>query len=86
MDREAALANMRFTFLQHLCEKTVVRPRESREHRRSMQIDQPADGKSHRYPLLHRDNGYSVPDDVQPYRSVALRPDEHGRGIQLSTG
>ena len=45
MDREAALANMRFTFLQHLCEKTVVRPRESREHRRSMQIDRLLTGK-----------------------------------------
>lgn len=45
MDREAALANMRFTFLQHLCEKTVVRPRESREHRRSIQIDRLLTGK-----------------------------------------
>ena len=45
MDREAALANMRFTFLQNLCEKTVVHPRESREHRRSMQIDRLLTGK-----------------------------------------
>ena len=45
MDREAALANMRFTFLQHLCEKTVVRPRESREHRRSIQLDRLLTGK-----------------------------------------
>ena len=36
---------MRFTFLQHLCEKTVVRPRESREHRRSIQIDRLLTGK-----------------------------------------
>lgn len=45
MDREAALANMRFSFLENLCEKTVVRPRESREHRRSMQIDRLLTGK-----------------------------------------
>lgn len=45
MDCEAALANMRFTFLQNLCEKTVVRPHESREHKRSMQIDRLLTGK-----------------------------------------
>lgn len=36
LDREAALANMRFSFIESLCEKTVVRPHESREHKRSM--------------------------------------------------
>ena len=45
MDREAALADMRFTFLENLCRKTVVRPHESREHRRSMQIDRLLTGK-----------------------------------------
>ena len=45
MDREAALANMRFTFLENLCLKTVVRPHESREHKRSMQIDRLLTGK-----------------------------------------
>ncbi len=45
MDREAALANMRFTFLENLCQKTVVRPHESREHKRSMQIDKLLTGK-----------------------------------------
>ena len=33
LDREAAMANMRFRFLETLCRKTVVRPHESREHR-----------------------------------------------------
>lgn len=32
LDREAALANMRFTFIENVCAKTVVKPRESREH------------------------------------------------------
>lgn len=36
LDREAALANMRFSFIESLCEKTVVRSHESREHKRSM--------------------------------------------------
>ena len=38
-DREAALADMRYTFIEGLCEKTVVRSGESKEHRRSVAID-----------------------------------------------
>ncbi|EOS61791.1 ferrous iron transporter B [Anaerotruncus sp. G3(2012)] len=45
LDREAALANMRFSFIEALCAKTVVRPRESREHKRSMAIDRILTGK-----------------------------------------
>lgn len=45
LDREAALANMRFSFIESLCAKTVVRPHESREHRRSMAIDRVLTGK-----------------------------------------
>lgn len=45
MDREAALANMRFTFLEKLCNETVVRPHESKEHKRSMSIDKILTGK-----------------------------------------
>ena len=36
LDREAALANMRFNFIETLCEKTVIKPAESREHKRSV--------------------------------------------------
>ncbi|MBR6259845.1 MAG: 50S ribosome-binding GTPase, partial [Oscillospiraceae bacterium] len=39
LDRAAAIADMRFSFIQKLCHKTVVRPRESREHLRSEKID-----------------------------------------------
>lgn len=45
LDREAALADMRFSFIESLCEKTVVRPHESREHKRSMAIDRILTGK-----------------------------------------
>lgn len=45
MDREAALANMRFNFLEKLCQETVVRPHESKEHKRSMAIDKLLTGK-----------------------------------------
>ena len=39
MDRNAALADMRYTFLDDLCAATVVRPHESKEHQRSVRID-----------------------------------------------
>lgn len=45
LDREAALANMRFNFIETLCEKTVVKPAESREHKRSVSIDRILTGK-----------------------------------------
>ena len=45
LDREAAIANMRFTFIENLCKKTLVRPHESKEHHRSMMIDRVLTGK-----------------------------------------
>ena len=45
LDREAALADMRFNFIERLCDKTVVRPGESREHKRSVAIDKVLTGK-----------------------------------------
>ena len=45
LDREAALADMRFTFIERLCDKTVVRPSESREHKRSVAMDKILTGK-----------------------------------------
>ena len=45
LDREAAMANMRFRFLEPLCRKPVVRPHESKEHKRSMAIDRVLTGR-----------------------------------------
>ncbi|MCL1794407.1 MAG: ferrous iron transport protein B [Oscillospiraceae bacterium] len=38
-DREAALADMRYQFIEDICQKSVVKPKESREYRRSVRID-----------------------------------------------
>lgn len=38
-DREAALADMRYTFITSLCKDSVVKTGESKEHRRSVAID-----------------------------------------------
>ena len=45
LDRSAAIADMRFEFIERLCEQTVVKPRESRERLRSERIDQVLTGK-----------------------------------------
>ncbi|MCF0122637.1 MAG: ferrous iron transport protein B [Ruminiclostridium sp.] len=45
LDRAAAIADMRFAFIQKLCSQTVVKPRESKEHERSRKLDRFLTGK-----------------------------------------
>ena len=45
VDRSAAIADMRFDFIERLCEQTVVKPKESRERIRSEKIDRILTGK-----------------------------------------
>lgn len=45
MDRHAALAKMRFTFIDKVCQDTVVKPKESKERARSRKIDKVLTGK-----------------------------------------
>lgn len=45
LDRAAAIADMRFAFIESVCEATVVKPKESREHARSVAIDKILTGK-----------------------------------------
>ncbi len=45
MDRSAAIADMRFDFIEKVCEKTVKKPQESKERRRSEQLDKILTGK-----------------------------------------
>lgn len=45
LDRSAAIAQMRFTFIQRVCNETVVKPHESKEHLRSRRIDKILTGK-----------------------------------------
>ena len=39
MDRNAALADMRYDFIEKVCAATVIKPQESKEHMRSVRID-----------------------------------------------
>lgn len=39
LDASAAMADMRFAFISRLCARTVVKPKRSREHVRSLRID-----------------------------------------------
>lgn len=45
LDRSAAIADMRFTFIGKVCASTVIKPRESKEHKRSEQLDKILTGK-----------------------------------------
>ncbi|MCR5143452.1 MAG: ferrous iron transport protein B, partial [Ruminococcus sp.] len=44
-DRSAAIADMRFSFIRKLCDETVRKPQESREHIRSRRLDRILTGK-----------------------------------------
>ncbi len=52
LDRAAAIADMRFSFISALCEKTVVKPHESREHARSRKIDKVLTGRYTAIPVF----------------------------------
>ena len=45
LDRGAAIADMRFGFIRRVCEKTVVKPRQSKEYVRSQRMDRILTGK-----------------------------------------
>lgn len=45
MDRSAAIADMRFDYIERVCESTVVKPKESKERIRSQRIDRILTGK-----------------------------------------
>lgn len=45
LDRSAAMADMRFSYIMKVCDATVTKPAESREHHRSTKIDKILTGK-----------------------------------------
>lgn len=45
LDRHAAMAEMRYSFIRKLCSRTVVKPLESREQKRTLGIDRILTGK-----------------------------------------
>ncbi len=52
LDRSAAIADMRFSFIMKLCEKCVVKPKESKEQKRSRRIDKILTGKYTAIPVF----------------------------------
>ena len=52
LDRNAAMADMRFSFIRRLCGRTVVKPHESKEYRRSRRIDRILTGKWTAIPIF----------------------------------
>lgn len=52
LDRAAAIADMRFSFIKKLVAKAVVKPQESKEHARSRRIDSVLTGKYTAIPMF----------------------------------
>ena len=60
LDRAAAIADMRFTFIEKVCRETVVKPRESKEHIRSQKMDRILTGKYTGDSLFYRYYGPGI--------------------------
>ena len=52
LDRAAAIADMRFSFIEKVVSQTVTKPHESREHERSRQIDKILTGRFTAIPMF----------------------------------
>ena len=52
LDRSAAMADMRFSYIKKVCDECVVKPRETKEHQRSAQIDRVLTGKYTAIPMF----------------------------------
>ncbi len=52
LDKNAAVADMRYNFIENVCAQTVVKCRESKEHKRSVSIDRVLTGKYTAIPMF----------------------------------
>jgi ferrous iron transport protein B len=52
LDRAAAIADMRYAFIKKVCSKTVIKPQEGKEYRRSRKIDRILTGKWTALPIF----------------------------------
>ncbi len=52
LDKAAAIADMRFSFIGKICQQTVVKPHESKEHARSVRADKILTGKYTAIPVF----------------------------------
>ena len=52
LDASAAIADMRFSFIRKVCDRSVIKPRESREHIRSQKMDRILTGKFTAIPMF----------------------------------
>ena len=52
LDRSAAIADMRYSFIQKVCDECVYKPHESKEHIRSQKIDKILTGKYTAIPMF----------------------------------
>lgn len=73
LDRNAALADMRYDFIEKVVAISVVKCHESREHKRSVKIDRILTGKYTALPVFFRDNVSCIFPHIQCYRLDPFR-------------
>ena len=73
LDQAAAVADMRVSFIHRVCEATVIKPKESREHARSVKIDRVLTGQIYGNPCIRMYNGTCILAYLRSYRLVSFR-------------
>ena len=73
LDRAAAIAQMRFAYIEDVCSESVIKPKESREHLRSRKIDRFLTGKYTGIPAFCWNYGSCILAYFQCNRSIFCR-------------
>jgi len=73
MDREAAMADMRYTFIDDICAKTVKKSGTSKAHERSIKIDAVLTHKKMGNTHIHRHNAFRVLAHIRNRRNHCQR-------------
>ena len=64
LDRAAAIAHMRFDFIEKVCDETVVKPKESKEQLTKYENRSDSYGKIYGYSMFYRYYGSGVLPDI----------------------
>ena len=74
LDRAAAIAHMRFDFIEKICDSSVIKPRESKEHLRSVKMDKILTGKYTAIPCFAGIMGLVFLPYLWCHRIISIRP------------
>ncbi len=85
-DRSAAIAHMRFDFIEKVCAETVIKPHESKEHLRSQKMDKNTYRQIYSHSMLRRYYGACFLADLWRDRKGTFRSSGYGNYLADCSG